>query len=72
MSRALDRCKHIPGWVRPFLAATKNGYNERNAANMAGVGTGVIHRRMESDSEFKENYEKTLATQKPRFGHGVW
>lgn len=72
MSRSLNSCRHIPGWIKPFLAATKNGYNEKNAANMAGVGTNMIRQRMESDPEFKRDYEHTCATKKPRYGHGAW
>ena len=72
MSRSLNQCRHIPGWIKPFLAAIKNGYSEQNAANMSGVGTNTIKARVESDSEFKASYEQTYAARKPRYGHGAW
>lgn len=67
-SRALMGCKLHPGWMKPFLNAISHGYNEKNAANMAGVGTNVIRQRFESDSEFRQKYEETSAKAKPRYG----
>ena len=72
MSNSLNRCTLHPGWVKPFLAAIKNGYSERNAANMSGVGTLTIHQREDKSPEFKAQYAETLAKQKPRYGHGAW
>ena len=72
MSRSLINCTLHPGWLKPFLAAIKNGYNERNAANMSGVGTNTIHQRMDNNPEFRAQYAELLAKQKPRFGHGAW
>lgn len=70
MSRALNNCRHVPGWVKPFLAAIKNGYSEKNAAQMAGEGSATIHKRMEKDKIFKTQYEHAQATRRPR-GSGV-
>jgi len=72
MSNALSRCTLHPGWVKPFLAAIKNGYNERNAANMSGVSTLTVHQREERNPEFKAQYNELLVKQKPRYGHGAW
>ena len=71
-SESLKNCKHIPGWVKPFLVAIKNGYSETNAANRVGISTLVVKRRVDIDPAFKENYEKNLATRAPRYGHGRW
>lgn len=72
MSRALQHCKLRHGWIKPFLAAIKNGFSEKNAANAAGEGTNTIHRLMDSDPEFKAQYAEAQAKARPRFGHGAW
>ncbi len=72
MSNALANCRHIPSWMKPFLAAVKNGYNEKNAANMSGVGTNIVHQRMVNDPDFKASYDEIMLNQKPRYGHGAW
>jgi len=72
MSRSLNRCTLHPGWVKSFLAAIKNGYNERNAANMSGVGTNTVAQRCANVPEFKAQYDELMKKQKPRFGHGAW
>jgi hypothetical protein len=62
--------KHVPGWEKTFLTAIKNGYNERTAANMAGVGTGDILHRSGKSPEFKARYDEAHANrrQRPRGG----
>lgn len=72
MSQALKNCRHVPGWVKPFLGAIKDGYNEQNAANMAGIGTALVRKHMGRDPEFKKSYEDTFATRRSRPGHGAW
>lgn len=72
MSRSLMNCTLHPGWVKPFLAAIKNGYNEMNAANMSGVGTNAVRQRCESTPDFKADYDVARANAKPRYGHGPW
>lgn len=72
MSQSLQGCRHIPGWVKPYLQAIRNGYNEKNAANMAGEGTAVIRRHLEKDELFKKQLEEAQANAKPRFGHGAY
>lgn len=72
MSNALNKCKLRHGWIKPFLAAIQNGYSEKNAANMSGESTTVIHRYAERDSAFKAAYDTAQAKAKPRFGHGPW
>ena len=72
MSRSLIGCKHIPGWVKPFLSSIQNGYNERNAANRAGISTTMVKQRVANDPAFKESYDRAAAIRKPRYGHGSW
>ncbi len=72
MSRSLRDCKLRHGWITPFLASIRNGYTEKNAANMSGQGTNTIHRQMEKDPDFKAEYEAAQAQARPRFGHGAW
>lgn len=60
-SQALSKCRHIPGWVRPFLAAVKNGYSEKNAAQMAGTGAEQIRMYGERNPDFVEQLEHNLA-----------
>jgi hypothetical protein len=72
MSRALNNCRHVPGWIKPFLAGIKNGYNEKNAAQAAGVSTVLIQKRIEADPLFKQAYEETYATRRARPGSGAW
>lgn len=69
MSRALLNCKLRHGWIKPFLSAIRNGFNERNAANAAGEGTNTIHRYMEKDPAFKAEYEAAQAAARPRYGN---
>jgi len=61
MSRALINCKHIPGWVRPFLAEVSNSRNDKNAAGRAGVSTKDVIARIEKDPAFKQQYEDAVA-----------
>ena len=72
MSNSLNQCKLRHGWIKPFLAAIKNGFSERNAANAAGESTNTIQRLVEKDSEFKAEYAAAVATARPRYGHGAW
>jgi hypothetical protein len=72
MSQSLQGCRHVPGWVKPFLAAIKDGYNEKNAAGMAGVGTLMVRQRAEKDPTFKKDYDDTHNTRRARPGHGAW
>ncbi len=72
MSNALNQCKLRHGWIKPFLAAIKNGYSERNAANMAGESTNTIHQLADKDPDFKATYEAAQANARPRYGHGAW
>ncbi len=72
MSNSLNQCKLIKGWVRPFLAAIKNGYSEKNAANMSGESTNTIHRHADNDPGFKAEYDAAKAKARPRYGHGGW
>ncbi len=61
---ALSQCRHIPSWEKPFLEAVLHGYNEKNAANRAGIGTTMIQMRMENDPIFKQEYEDAVKNQK--------
>lgn len=70
MSRSLMNCRHVPGWIKPFLAAIKNGYSEKNAAQMAGEGSATIHKRVETDGIFKAQYEAAHASRRPK-GSGI-
>ena len=51
----LPTIRVIPGWERKFLLSIKNGYNEKTAANAAGVGTAEINRQLAKNSGFKED-----------------
>ena len=68
MSNSLSRCKLIKGWVKPFLNAIQNGYSEKNAANMSGVGTNAVHTLIEKDPAFKAQYDVAQSKARPRFG----
>jgi hypothetical protein len=68
MSRALNNCKVRPGWVKSFLGYIKLGYNEKNAANLSGVGTGTVQQRCEKHPDFRVEYEELMTNQKPRPG----
>jgi len=70
MSTSLRNCRAVPGWIKPFIQHITNGYNDINAANMAGVGSNVIRQRLGSDPTFKNEYANAHAKAKPRFGHG--
>lgn len=72
MSNSLNQCKLRHGWIKPFLAAIRNGYSERNAANMSGESTNTIHRYAEKDPDFKAQYIEAQAKARPRFGHGAF
>jgi hypothetical protein len=72
MSNSLNRCKLQHGWIKPFLSAIGNGYSEKNAANMSGVGTNAVHRLADADSAFKARYDEAQKNARPRFGHGAW
>lgn len=68
MSNSLNQCKLLHGWIKPFLAAIKNGFSEKNAANAAGEGTNTIHRLMDKDPTFKAKYDAARAAARPRYG----
>ena len=68
MSRALNSCTLRPGWVKPFLNYIQSGYNEKNAANMSGIGTGTVRHRCENHDDFRAEYEALLVNQKARPG----
>ena len=72
MNAILGKCRHVPGWVKPFLAAVTNGYNHKNAANMAGIGTPTVDQKLASDPLFKAQHDKAVAVAKPRYGHGAY
>jgi hypothetical protein len=72
MSNSLSRCKLQHGWIKPFLSAIQNGYTEKNAANMSGVGTNAVHNLIEKDPEFGKRYDEAQKNARPRFGHGAW
>ncbi len=61
---ALSQCRHIPSWEKPFLEAIQHGYNEKNAANRAGIGTAMIQMRIAQDGIFKQEYEDAVRNQK--------
>lgn len=71
-SLSLRDCKLHPGWIKPFLAAIGNGYNEKNSANMAGVSTSAIAKQVGRDPAFKDRYLEAHKNRKKRFGHGAW
>ncbi len=68
MSTSLNQCKLRHGWIKPFLAAIRNGFSEKNAANAAGEGTNTIHRLMDKDSDFRAEYDAAKAAARPRYG----
>lgn len=68
MSRSLINCKLRHGWIKPFLSAIKNGFNELNAANAAGEGTNTIRRLAENDPSFRAEYDAARAAARPRYG----
>jgi len=72
MSNSLNHCKLRHGWIKPFLNAIGNGYSERNAANMSGVGTNAVQRLAAMDPDFKTQYDEAQRKARPRFGHSVW
>ena len=72
MSNSLNQCKLRHGWIKPFLAAIKNGYSEKNAANMSGESTNTIHRHAEKDAGFNAEYEAAKASARPRGVHGAF
>lgn len=61
MSRSLINCKHIPGWCKEFIMEVAHGRNDVNAAGRAGVSTLQVRDRIESDPEFKQQYEEAVA-----------
>lgn len=72
MQGALKGCRHVPGWERTFIQAILNGYNEKTAANAAGVGTGDIRHRVNNDDGFKKRYEEAWAKRKSRPAGGLY
>jgi hypothetical protein len=72
VSNSLNKCKLRHGWIKPFLAAIKNGYSEKNAANMSGESTATIHQYAAKDAAFKAQYEAAQAGAKPRGTTGGW
>ena len=72
MSNSLNACKLRHGWIKPFLAAIRNGYSEKNAANMSGVGTNAVRSLEDKDPAFKVEYDVAQAKARPRFGHSAW
>ncbi len=71
MSNSLNRCKLRRGFIKPFLAAIRNGYSEKNAANMSGESTNTIHQLERNDPGFKAEYDEAVLKARPR-GQGVW
>lgn len=61
---ALANCRHIPSWEKPFIEAILHGYNEKNAANRAGIGVAMVKMRQEEDKIFKQEYEDAVRNQK--------
>ena len=72
MSNSLNRCKLIHGWIKPFLNAIQNGYSEKNAANMSGVGTNAVRQLEDKDPGFRARYDEAQKKARPRFGIGAW
>ena len=72
MSNSLNQCKLRHGWIKPFLNAIRNGYSERNAANMAGESTNTIRQLDANDPSFKAQYDEAQVKARPRYGHGAW
>ena len=66
MSNSLNQCKLRRGWIKPFLAAIKNGYSEKNAANMSGESTNTIHQLERNDPAFKAEYDEAVSKARPR------
>ncbi len=66
MSNSLRQCKLRRGWIKPFLAAIKNGYSEKNAANMSGESTNTIHQLERNDPQFKAEYDLAVSKARPR------
>jgi len=60
MSRALINCKHIPGWIKPFLLDVAHGGNDVNSAGRAGISTVQVRNRIEKDPVFKQQYEEAV------------
>lgn len=67
MSNALNRCRLVNGWQKQFLAAIRNGYAEINAANMSGIGSDTVRRRVEQDPIFATEYATAVEERRPRF-----
>jgi hypothetical protein len=57
-----------PAWEKQFLRAIHNGYLEKTAANLAGVGSGDVKVWQRRSTGFAERYEeaKTNALARPR------
>jgi hypothetical protein len=72
MSSRLTKYRHVPTWEKAFLMAIRQGYNEKTAANTAGVGTAMVQERAARDSEFKKNYDDAIAGQKVRPSGGMF
>jgi len=66
MSNSLNKCKLRHGWIKPFLNAIKNGYSEKNAANMSGESTNTIHQLEDKDPAFKAEYDEAVKKARPR------
>lgn len=60
MSRSLLNCKHIPGWCKNFILEVAGGRNDINAAGRSGVSTLVVQARINSDPEFKAQYDEAV------------
>lgn len=72
MIGALGRCRYVPGWEKTYLEAIKQGYNNKTAANLAGVGTAEVNKRMGRDPKFKQRVEETVQNKKARPQGGMW
>ncbi len=72
MSESLKKCRLVHGWIKPFLAAIEDGYNELNSAQMAGISTVMVAQQVDNDPAFKKSYEDTHANRRERPGHGAW
>jgi hypothetical protein len=72
MSNSLNKCRLVKGWIKPFLAAIEDGYNELNASQMAGISTVMVSQQVDQDPAFKKSYEDAHENRRERPGHGAW
>ena len=58
--------KRRMAWEKQFLRAIENGYPEKTAANLAGVGTGDVRNWAKRSQGFAEAYDASKARAVPR------